>query len=323
MLAALAASLVASCATGLPPPPVAWRRAAPPGLTPPRPAAAPADPATWGELAHEVDDLVFDGGHVHFEMRWQDGRVIQTARNGYIVPITIAWSVRDLGNLIPDGDTAGVVTLTPALDVGAPGPTEVLATFTIADTRQPFYRYLDFKAQFGDPTASPEPYAYAIPFVAGEKHAVIQGFGGTFSHRGSNYYAVDFACPIDTPVVAARDGLVVAVNDQVTGHGTTDEWTDYDHTNFVLLLHDDGTLGQYMHLAPGGVGVRPGERVSRGQFIARSGDTGFSTTPHLHFQVMTSSADGLGSTSFPFELQIAPRIREEPVEGKRYKAFER
>jgi murein DD-endopeptidase MepM/ murein hydrolase activator NlpD len=317
----LAAVGLAACTSALPPPMV--RPApAPPGLTAPEPEQAVADPATWGKLAHEVDDLVFEGGHVHFEMRWADGRVIQTARNGYVVPVTIAWSVRDLSNLDADGATEGVITLPPAPAVGAPGPTEVLATFTILDGNQPFYRYLDFKAQFGDPDAVPSRYAYAIPFVAGEEHPIIQGFGGAFSHTGSNEFAVDFDCPEGTPVVAARAGIVVAINDGVTGNGTTPEWTDYAHTNFVLVLHDDGTIGQYMHLAPDGVEATPGQRVTRGEIIARSGNTGYSTTPHLHFQVMTSAIDGLGAISFPFDLQVAPRIHEEPVEGKRYLAFE-
>ncbi len=293
-----------------------------PGLTAPIVTGVPPDPATWGKLAHQVDDLVYEGGEVHFEMRWSGGRVLQTARNDYMVPVTIAWSVSDLDNLTPSSATEGVTVLSPASEFGAAGPTEVLATFTIDDLNLEFYRYLGFKAQFGDPGVAPASYAYAIPFHAGEEHRLIQGFGGAFSHTGSNEYAIDFECPEGTPVLSARDGTVVATNDAATDHGTTPEFVDYDHTNFVLIAHDDGTLGQYMHLEPGGVDVQPGERVGRGQAIARSGNTGYSTTPHLHFQVMTSALDGLGAVSFPFDLQIAPRLREEPSEGRTYRAWE-
>jgi hypothetical protein len=287
------------------------------------PPNAPADPATWGELAHEVDDLVFEGGHVHFEMRWHKGRVIQTARNDFQVPVTIAWSVTSLDNLAADSATSGLTVLPPGLELGAPGPTEVLATFSILDTRRPFYRYLDFHAQFGDPDAEPDRYVYSIPFHAGDEHRIIQGMGGSFSHQGSNQYAVDFECPEGTAVVAARDGVVVALNEAATGNGTTEEWTSYALTNFVLVSHDDGTIGQYMHLMPDGVDVRAGQRVSRGESLGKSGNTGFSTTPHLHFQVMTAAADGLGAISFPFELMVAPRIAEPPVEGQLYRAWER
>lgn len=298
--------------------------------TPPAPVGAPrawsaplpADPASWGQLAHQVDDLVFDGGRVHFEMRWDRGRVIQTARNDFAVPVTIAWSVGDLDNLRPESVTSGVTVLPPAIAVGAPGPTEVLAVFAIADTRRPFYRYLDFVAQFGDPAATPTPYAYAIPFQAGERRRIIQGMGGAFSHTGSNQYAVDFECPEGTPVLAARDGVVVATHAAATDHGTGPEWTAYARTNFILVAHRDGTIGQYMHLAPGGVDVRAGQRVVRGAPLGRSGNTGYSTTPHLHFQVMTASVDGLGAVSFPFDLLVAPRIAEPPVEGQLYRAWE-
>jgi hypothetical protein len=316
-----AAIAVASLAAGCAPPPPAV--SAPPPWRTPSVADLPPDPATWGELAHEVDDLAFPGGQVHFEMRWADGRVIQTARNDFLVPVTIAWSVGDLDNLIADSALSGITVLPAALEIGAPGPTEVLATFSIRDPSQPFYRYLDFHAQFGDPEATPGRYVYAIPFVAGDRHRIIQGMGGSFSHTGSNQHAVDWECPEGTPVVAMRDGVVVALHEGATGNGTTPEWTSYALTNFVLVAHDDGTIGQYMHLQPDGVDVEAGRRVSRGELLGRSGNTGYSTTPHLHFQVMTAAPDGLGAVSFPFELLVAPKIAEPPVEGQLYRAWER
>ncbi|MGN6104983.1 MAG: M23 family metallopeptidase, partial [Kofleriaceae bacterium] len=93
-------------------------------------------------------------------------------------------------------------------------------------------------------------------------------------------------------------------------------------TNFVLVLHDDGTLGEYMHLAPASVSVKPGQRVERGQRLALSGNTGFSSTPHLHFQVMTAGDDGVSARSFPFVLASAPGQIEPPVQGRRYAAWE-
>ena len=80
----------------------------------------------------------------------------------------------------------------------------------------------------------------------------------------------------------------------------------------MLVLHDDGTLGEYMHLSPSGVEVEPGQRVERGQELALSGNTGFSSTPHLHFQVMTATDDGIAKQSFPFELAIRPNQRRRP-----------
>ncbi|HEU4728098.1 MAG TPA: M23 family metallopeptidase, partial [Kofleriaceae bacterium] len=125
-----------------------------------------------------------------------------------------------------------------------------------------------------------------------------------------------------TPVVATRPGVVVAINASAQGSGTTPEFLEDRRANFVIVRHDDGTLGEYMHLSPSGVEVHPGQRVRRGQEIALSGNTGFSTTPHLHFQVMTASADGLSKRSFPFELAVRPRQASPPVQGQRYAAWE-
>ena len=143
-----------------------------------------------------------------------------------------------------------------------------------------------------------------------------------FSHRGSNEYAVDFDCPVATQVIAVRPGVVVAANAAAQGAGTTPEFLEYRRTNFVLLLHDDGTIGEYMHLSPSGIEVAPGQRVARGQGIALSGNTGFSSTPHLHFQVMTAGDDGVSARSFPFRIAVTPSRVEEPVQGRRYSAWE-
>jgi murein DD-endopeptidase MepM/ murein hydrolase activator NlpD len=176
--------------------------------------------------------------------------------------------------------------------------------------------------RFGDPQARPAPYAYRLPYPTGKTFAVLQGFHGAFSHRGSNEFAVDFDCPVATRVVAARPGVVIASNAAAQGAGTTPDFLEYTRTNFILVLHDDGTIGEYMHLAPSGVEVAAGQRVERGQEIGLSGNTGFSSTPHLHFQVMTAADDGIAAQSFPIRFAVAPSRIEEPVQGRAYPAWE-
>ncbi len=121
---------------------------------------------------------------------------------------------------------------------------------------------------------------------------------------------------------AARPGVVVAANASAIGSGTTQEYFDLHRVNFVLVLHDDGTLGEYMHLSPSGVIVAPGDRVTRGQPLALSGNTGYSSTPHLHFQVKTAADDGIAAHPFPFEVAAGPRRVEAPVQGRTYTAWE-
>jgi murein DD-endopeptidase MepM/ murein hydrolase activator NlpD len=70
--------------------------------------------------------------------------------------------------------------------------------------------------------------------------------------------------------------------------------------NFVRVLHDDGTMGLYAHLKPEGVLVRVGQRVRQGQRIGLSGNTGFTTGPHLHFAVQVNR--GMRLVSIPFRL---------------------
>jgi len=232
------------------------------------------------------------------------------------------WTITALDNLAPLSPLEGTTLLPAAAEPLGTGAPVVLAELQQVDPAARYFRQLSFHARFGDPTARPAPYVYALPYPYGLTFAVLQGFHGAFSHLGSNEYAVDFNCPVATPVVAARPGVVVAVNASAQGSGTSPEFLDDRRANFVLVQHDDGTLGEYMHLAPSGILVRPGQAVARGQQLALSGNTGFSSTPHLHFQVMTAAEDGIAKRSFPFELAVAPRRASAPIQGRRYAAWE-
>lgn len=288
----------------------------------PEVAHAAYDPTQAGTVVDRMSDFGFDGGRIEFEMRRDGDSIVEIARNRYAIPVVMHWTFRDLDNLEPTGAITDT-TLLPAADrPHSLGPSVVLTTFRVHDMQKAFHRQLQMHARFGDPTVRPEPYAYRLPYKAGSTFTVLQGFHGTFSHRGSNEYAVDFDCPVATPVLAARPGTVVAANAAAQGSGTTPEFLEYRRTNFVIVLHDDGTLGEYMHLAPSGVRVSIGQRVDRGDELALSGNTGFSSTPHLHFQVMTAASDGISALSFPFQLAVSPKRVEAPVQGRSYASWE-
>ena len=285
-------------------------------------APPPGPPHVAGQLDDRRIDFQFEGGQLEFELYRSGARIEQVVRNRYAVPVMIRWALGALDNLEPISSVEGTALL-PAADapLGA-GEVIVLAELQQIDPEQRYRRELYFHARFGDPEARPAPYVYALPYPHGLTFTVLQGFHGAFSHRGSNEYAVDFNCPVATPVVAARPGRVVAFNASAQGSGTTTDYLDDKRTNFVLVLHDDGTIGEYMHLAPSGVRVKPGQYVERRQPLGLSGNTGFSSTPHLHFQVMTAADDGIAKQSFPFELAIRPNRSSPPVQGKRYAAWE-
>ncbi|HSN25213.1 MAG TPA: M23 family metallopeptidase [Kofleriaceae bacterium] len=310
-------ALVALLGCGPQPGTPAWSAPA----APPPPDEAPIDLRTAGIVVDRLTDFAFDGGRIELEMRRDGNRIIEVAYNRYAVPVVMAWQLADLVNLEPT-DNTGVAVLPAAPKPNAQGAGVVLTTLAVIDPAQAYRRMFQLHARFGDPQARPVPYAYRLPYAAGKTFAVLQGFHGAFSHRGSNEFAVDFDCPVATKVLAARPGVVVASNAAAQGAGTSPDYLEYARTNFVLVLHDDGTLGEYMHLAPSGVEVAPGDHVARGQEIALSGNTGFSSTPHLHFQVMTAADDGVAAQSFPIRFSVAPHRVEEPVQGRAYPGWE-
>jgi murein DD-endopeptidase MepM/ murein hydrolase activator NlpD len=134
-----------------------------------------------------------------------------------------------------------------------------------------------------------DAYLYRLPYGDEVSFPIIQAYGAKLSHRGAERYTLDFGMPVGTPVHAARDGVVVLVEDSHDVGCPHEECGRF--ANFVVVLHSDGTTGEYFHLERGSVQVRPGERVARGQWLARSGNTGFSTAPHLHFGVYRTGHD--------------------------------
>jgi len=151
----------------------------------------------------------------------------------------------------------------------------------------------------GSSNARPRDIEYALPLHQRENR-IDQGFEGRFSHDDEqNRYALDFAADIGTPVVAARAGTVMQVEYGFRASGRS--FGEYaSRANFIRVLHDDGTMALYAHLAPDGVLVRQGQQVRAGQRIGLSGNTGYSTAPHLHFALQVNR--GMRLVSIPFRM---------------------
>lgn len=126
--------------------------------------------------------------------------------------------------------------------------------------------------------------AYRLPFDE-RRFSIGQAPQGRFSHRDAeNRHAVDFTLPEGTPVLAARAGRVLDVQAGFSGNGL-DPQRDRARANYVRIQHLDDSIAVYAHLQHDGVRVRQGQWVEAGQHIALSGNTGYSTAPHLHFAV--------------------------------------
>ena len=142
---------------------------------------------------------------------------------------------------------------------------------------------------------------YSVPFAGGTKFVLAQGFNGPFTHTDAqSRYAVDLGVDEGTPVLCAREGTVMMVEEDFFGAGL-DKEKFASRANHVRVLHDDGSMGVYAHLQLESAKVQPGQRVRRGQAIGLSGNTGFSTGPHLHFAVQVNRDLGLVSVPFRFE----------------------
>jgi len=199
-----------------------------------------------------------------------------------------------------------------------PGETEA---FTLApvDTNTDWqYSYTNYY-KLGSSVAQPDDYVYSLPYAPGTTHRITQGYNGKFSHQGSNKYAIDWQMPQGTPVCAARGGLVVKVKDDSDRGGPSLKYDPFN--NYVLIRHDDGTLGHYCHLQKGGVVVHPGDIVQAGQVIAHSGNTGFSSGAHLHFCVFMTQ-DGMHRVSIPVKFRDERGEAITLVEGGKYRAPE-
>lgn len=160
----------------------------------------------------------------------------------------------------------------------------------------------DYRAKHDD------EFIYGLPFEKGKSFLMSQGYNGSFSHSGKN--AIDFTMPIGSNIVASRGGVVVEVKED-SNRGCPNK-SCLEFSNIITILHEDGTFADYVHLKKKGSFVSLGDRVKKGQLIGSSGETGFASGPHLHFEVYLPKKNGNQSvpTSFEIESGKAEKLKE-------------
>lgn len=177
------------------------------------------------------------------------------------------------------------------------------------------YNYGDFENKVKD-TVAAEEYIYNLPFKKGKKFKVSQGYNGIQTHQKIN--ALDFIMPIGTDIYAAREGVVIKVVDYNTKTCVTKGCLEYN--NFILIYHSDGTFSDYVHIDTNTAQVKPGDNVAKGQLIAKSGNIGWSTNPHLHFEVFKQDIIKRETLKTKFKINDgteAPIYLEESVKYQR------
>jgi murein DD-endopeptidase MepM/ murein hydrolase activator NlpD len=239
----------------------------------------------------------------------QDGpqhNPVYTLQNKFWGPVEVEMSLTEANNVLTEPSLPLRVVLGPqeqetVLGIGALNP------------RKSFSYKLHYRWAPGRP--NPLPVSGLImqpPFPAGESYPISQGFNGKTTHIGADsQYAVDIVMPIGTPVLAARSGTVMDVEEDFNDGGINKD-SLMERANRVLILHDDGTMAVYAHIDLASVNVRPGLHVRAGRQIARSGNTGFSSGPHLHFAVQQNI--GMEVVSLPFRFARTEGEPREPQE---------
>ncbi|MGA8205289.1 MAG: M23 family metallopeptidase [Woeseiaceae bacterium] len=224
------------------------------------------------------------------------GTMTLTAHNTFYAPVELALDIERIDGIqYPDPDEELRWVLPPRSD------TDVLDLPLSNDGAAPALVY-QFKYVAGDPAARHQPPGpYRAPFSISSEFPVTQAYPEVATHTTpDSYYAVDIAMPIGTDIVAARDGIVFDVASRHFSSGL-DPIRDGPNANVVRILHDDGTYAIYAHLNTNTIRVKPGDRVRRGQYIADSGNTGYSSGPHLHFAVVRNAGMHLESVPFTFQ----------------------
>jgi murein DD-endopeptidase MepM/ murein hydrolase activator NlpD len=191
-----------------------------------------------------------------------------------------------------------------------PGTRQILVRASRTGTEKADLRYV-WRVGLGSPGAVHNPpRPYRVPFGVGSTYLVSQAYPSRVTHTtADSQYAVDIALPDGTPVYSAREGTVInARHDAFRGAIAP---VMLDQANIIEILHDDGTIAIYAHLHWDSIRVRIGQHVVRGQYIADSGNTGFTSGPHLHFAVVRNA--GVENVSIPVQFAGLAGLAMSPV----------
>ena len=234
-------------------------------------------------------------------------------RNDYFGPIEIEI-------VFSQHENVKAIPALPQKFVIAPGISQPLFGIGAINEYQGWRYALNYRFSLGEPSARHDPQAtYYPPFVSYRKFQITQAFNGQFSHTDEqNKYAVDLSMPEGSEVHAARAGVVMVLENDFF-KGGTDKQAYKTRANSIRILHDDGSMAVYAHLQVERAQVYEGMRVEAGQLIAYSGNTGFSSGPHLHFAVQVNQ--GMKLVSVPFRFSDVHGKAAEPKAGQWLSGF--
>ncbi len=154
----------------------------------------------------------------------------------------------------------------------------LVKTFTMLDLLS-WQVYVQSKSfdEVIDLARNKEKMTHCIPAIQPVSLKSISAYFGfrsdPFTHRLTMHYGIDFTGAIGTPIHATGDGIVVEAEYSFTGYGKN-----------IVIDHGFGYKTRYAHLSK--IEVKPGDKIKRGQIVGLLGNTGRSTGPHVHYEVM-------------------------------------
>ncbi|MGB7994985.1 MAG: murein DD-endopeptidase MepM [Photobacterium halotolerans] len=208
------------------------------------------------------------------------GSFYQSARSAGLSPTQIQTLVKalqwrfDLGKEARKGDRFAITLEREFIDGKAVGQGEVKALYYMNRNQELFaMRYDDGEFYDEDGRSlnralnrypTQKRFRISSSFDPHRKHPV--------THRVSPHNGTDFATPVGTPVLATGDGVVVKAQKHALAG------------NFIMIKHGREYSTRYLHLSK--ILVKVGQKVRMGDKIALSGNTGRSTGPHLHYELL-------------------------------------
>lgn len=139
---------------------------------------------------------------------------------------------------------------------------------------------------------------FPLSSSSGSKYLCTQGEGGSLTHfaHAGTFFAVDFRCPVGTPIVAVFSGRVKTIRNDTSSSGVHVR-NLFAWNSIMLESHDGRYFAEYVHVQRDSFRVSVGDMVEKGGILGLSGDSGFCPEPHLHFEVHRS--DSAESPSVP------------------------
>ncbi|MGC9513308.1 MAG: urea transporter [Fidelibacterota bacterium] len=174
------------------------------------------------------------------------------------------------------------------------------------------YSYLNFMERFGKESTVP----VHLPFFG--EWIVTQGHDGEYTHqdrwrhawdfeiadetgqtwKNSGDFREDYFC-YDKTIIAPADGTIETVVDDIPDNTIGERNLEQNWGNTIVIKHEDDLFTKLSHLKPGSIQVKPGDKVRKGDMLARCGNSGNSPYPHLHFQVQQTPYIGSETLDYP------------------------